>query len=72
MRLQIFMALFLSIACLVAMNSCKKCTTCTARDSATNEIKLQEKSCSKGPLLDEWKESFIKSYPTPQYDTSCD
>ena len=51
--------------------SCKKCITCTARDSQTAEIKFSEKSCAKGPLLDDWEEGIKQAYPQPGYNTVC-
>ncbi len=51
--------------------SCKKCITCTARDTASGEVKFQQESCAKGPLLDDWQEGIKTAYPPPGYNTVC-
>jgi hypothetical protein len=51
--------------------SCKKCITCTARDSASGAIKYEEKSCARGPLQDDWEEGIKTAYPSPGYNTVC-
>jgi hypothetical protein len=53
------------------LNSCKKCTTCTARDTVSGDVKFEEKTCSTGPLLDDWEKDIKNSYPEPEYNTVC-
>ena len=51
--------------------SCRKCTTCTAKDIHSDEVKFEEVSCAIGPLLDDWKQGIKTAYPEPQYNTVC-
>jgi hypothetical protein len=66
---------FIVLCCLLAvipgLLACKKCITCIAKDTTTNEIKFNETSCSKGPLLDDWVKLIKESYPEPAYNTQC-
>jgi hypothetical protein len=56
---------------ILTLGSCKKCITCTAHDATSGDTKFEEKSCSQGPLLDDWENEIKTSYPEPQYNTVC-